>query len=157
MRNGGKTWYNSTIVLIMKMASEVGPLGHCRRFFVWWLYSNFKNGRSNLGTRYHQNDTFNLNRVHNVCAMVAKPGTIVLIMKMAYEVGPLSSCCCMKFLTSNDFGGRLSAKPVRLAVGYLRTRIWIYKSTEYCRERASGKMLGGPQVYKYPLAHHLAS
>ena len=37
--------------------------------------------------------------------MVAKPGTIFLIMKMASEVGPLSSCCCMIFLTSNDFGG----------------------------------------------------
>ena len=84
--------------------------------------------------------------------MVAKHGTIFLIMKMASKVGPLPSCYCMDFLTSNDFGGRLSANPTSLTVGYSRTRTRIYKSMVYRRERASGKTLGGPQVYKYPLA-----
>ena len=141
----------------MKMASEVGPLGHCRRVYcrhvvVWWLYSNFKKFHSNLGTRYLQYDTCNLNRVRNGGAMETKPGTIVLIMKIASEVGPLSSCCCMKFLTSNDFGGGGSANPESLTVVYLIKRTWVYKSTAYRRERASGKTLGGPQVYKYPIA-----
>ena len=131
-------------------------LGHCRRDYfrrvvVWWLYSNFKKGHSNLGTPYCQHGTCNLNRLRNGCAMVEKPGTIVLIMIMAFEVGPFSSCCCMKFLTSNDFGGRISSKPASLTVGYSRTRTRIYKSTAYRRERASGKMLGSLQVYKYPL------
>ena len=57
----------------------------------------------------------------------------------------------MKFLTSNDFGGRLSAKPESLTVGYLRTRTRMHRITAYRRERASVKTLGGPQVYKYPL------
>ena len=83
--------------------------------------------------------------------MVAKPGTIILIKKIASEVGPLLSCFCMEFLTSNYFGGRLSAKPAILMVGYLRTRTRIHKSTEYRRERASGKTLGGPKVYKYTI------
>ena len=83
--------------------------------------------------------------------MVAKPGTIILIKKMASKVGPLLSCFCMEFLTSNYFGGRLSAKPAILMVGYLRTRTRIHKSTEYHRERASGKTLGGPKVYKYTI------
>ena len=114
-------------------------------------YSNFKKGHSNLGTRYRQHGTCSLNRVRSGCAMVAKPGTIVLIMKMASEVGPLSLCCCMKFLISNDFGGRLSAKPASLPVRYSSTRTWIYKSTAYRRERTSGKTLGGHHVYKYLL------
>ena len=59
--------------------------------------------------------------------MVAKTGTFVLIMKLASEVGPLSSCFCMKFLTSNDFGGRLPAKPAILKVGYLRKNIGYTK------------------------------
>ena len=63
------------------------------------------------------------------CEMAEKPGTVVVIMEMESEVGPLSSCCCMKFLTSNDFGGRLSAKPASLTVVYSRTITWIYKST----------------------------
>ena len=83
--------------------------------------------------------------------MVEEPGTTVFIMKMASEVGPLSSCYCMEFLKSNDFGGRISAKTSILTVEYLRTRTRIYKITAYCRERASVKTLGGPQVYKYPL------
>ena len=114
----------------------------------------FQKGHWNLGTHYRQHDTCNLNRVRNGCAMVAKPGTIVLIMKMASKVGPLWLFCCMKFLRSNDFGGRLSAKPEILMVGYSRTRTRIYKSTAYCRESTSGKTLGGTRVYKYPLAHH---
>ena len=60
--------------------------------------------------------------------MVEKLGTIVLIMKMESKVGPFSLCCCMRFLTLNDFGGRLSANPESLVVGYLRKRTWIYKS-----------------------------
>ena len=83
--------------------------------------------------------------------MVAKPGIIVLIMKMESEVGPLSSCCCMIFLTSNDFGVRISVNPENLTVGYSRTRTQIYKRTAYLRGSSSGKTLGGPQVYKYPL------
>ena len=83
---------------------------------------------------------------------MAKPCTIVLIMKMVSEVGPLSSFCCTRFFTSNDFGGRISAKPASLIVVYTRTRTRIYKSTAYRRERTSGKTLGGPQVYKDPLA-----
>ena len=112
---------------------------YCRRVFVWWIYSNFKKYHSNLGTHYRQHDTCNLNRVRNGCAMVAKPGTIVLIMKIAYKVEPLPSCCCMIFLTSNDLEGNISAKPTSLTVGYSRTRTRIYKSTAYRRERASGK------------------
>ena len=56
-------------------------------------------------------------RICNGCAMVTETGTIVLIMKMASKFGSLSSFCCMKFLTSNDFGGRLSDNPVSLKVG----------------------------------------
>ena len=80
--------------------------------------------------------------------MMEKPVTIVLIMKMASVVGILSSCYCMKFLTSSDFGGRISSQPARLTVGYLRTRTGIYKSMAYLKERTSSKTLGGPQVYK---------
>ena len=112
----------------------------------------FQKYRSNFGTRYLQHDTFNFNRVQNGCTMVAKTGTIVLIMKIAYKVEPLPSCCCMIFLTSNDLEGNISAKPTSLTVGYSRTRTRIYKSTAYRRDTASGKTLGGPQVYKYPLA-----
>ena len=83
--------------------------------------------------------------------MVAEPGTIVLIMKMESEVGPLLSCCCVKFLTSNDFGKRLSANPESLIGGCLSKRAHIYKRKVYRRERKIRKTLGGPQVYKYPL------
>ena len=117
----------------------------------------FKNVRSNTGTRYFQHDTWNLNRVCNGCTMVEKPGTIVLIMKMASKVGPLSLCFCMKFLTSNDFGGRLSANPSSLTVGYSRTRTRIYKSTAYRRESESSKTLGGTQIYKYPLLYNTST
>ena len=109
----------------------------------------------NLVTRYHQDGICNLNRVQNGCAMVIKPSIIVLISKIASKVGPLLLVCCMNFLTSNDFGGRLSAKPASLTVGYLRTKAWIYKSTAYCREITTGKMLGGTQVYKYPLGESM--
>ena len=68
-------------------------------------------------------------------------------------MGNWSSCFCMKFLTSNDFGGRLSAKSESLTVGYSRTRTQIFKITAYCRKRIGGKSLGGPQVYKYPLVY----
>ena len=61
----------------------------------------------------------------------------------------------MEFLTSNNFGGRLSAKPSIFTVGYSRTITWIYKVTAYLRERTSGKTLGGPQVYKYFLELHV--
>ena len=47
----------------------------------------FQKGHSNLGSRYRQHDTCNLNRVRNGCAMVVKPGTIVLLMEMASAVG----------------------------------------------------------------------
>ena len=117
-------------------------------------YIQISKVHSKLVMRYFQHDKWNLNRVWNWCAMVAKPVTITLIIKMASEVGPLLLCCCRKFLTSNDFGGRLSAKQASLTVGYPRTRTRIYKSTVYHRERAGGKMSGGPQVYKYPLAVH---
>ena len=101
---------------------SVGPLEHyrrvyCRRVVVWWLYSNFKIFIQTLVHIIFQHDTLNLNRVHNGRAMVAKPGTIELIMKMASEVGQLLSCCCIKFLTSNDFEGRISAKPEVFMVG----------------------------------------
>ena len=43
------------------------------------------------------------------------------------------------------------SKPASLMVGYSRTKIRIYKIIVYRRERASGKMLGSLQVYKYPL------
>ena len=46
---------------------------------------------------YLQHDTFNLNMLRAGSAMVAKPGTIVLIMKVASKVGLLLLCCCMKF------------------------------------------------------------
>ena len=75
-----------------------------------------------------------------------KPGTIILIMEMASEVGPLLLCCCMKFLTPNDFGGRISANPVSSTDEYLRTRNRIDKIIVYRRERNSGNMLGGPQA-----------
>ena len=52
----------------------------------------FQKRYSNLGIRYCQHDTCNLNRARNGCAIVAKPGTIVLIMKITSEVGPLLSC-----------------------------------------------------------------
>ena len=106
----------------------------------------FQKGHSNLSTRYRQHDKCNLDRVRNGCAMAAKPGNIVLIMKMASEVGTFLSSCCMKFLTSNDFGGRLSAKPAILTVGYSITRTQIYKITAYRRELPSGKTLGRTQV-----------
>ena len=71
-----------------------------------------------------------------------KPGTIVLIMKMESEVGPLLLCCCMKFLTPNYFGERISANPVSSIDEYLRTRNRIDKIIVYRRERKSGKTLG---------------
>ena len=114
-------------------------------------YSNFKKGHSNLGTRYRQHGTCSLNRVRSGCAMVVKPGTFFLIMKMVSEVGTFSPCCYMRSLTPNDLGGRLSAKPASLTVRYLRTRTWIYKITAYRRKMKSLKMLEGPQVYNYPL------
>ena len=132
-------------------------MGHwCRvyicRVVVWWLYSNFKKGHSKVGTHFWKNDTWNLSRVRNGCAMVEKSGTIVLIIIMAFENGQLSSCCCMEFLTPNEYVGRLFANPVSLSTGYLRTRTKIYKSTANCRERASGKKLGSTLNYKYPLS-----
>ena len=60
--------------------------------------------------------------------MLAKYGTIVLIMKTASKVGPLLSCCCIFFLKSNDFVGGISSKPGSLMVGYLRTITRIYKA-----------------------------
>ena len=130
---------------------------HCHHvyrscFILWWLYLNFKKVHSKLVTHYFQHKTCNLNRVRNGYTMVTKPGTIFLIMKMASKVGPILSCFCMKFLASNNFGGRLSAKPASLTVGYLRTRTRIYKSREYCRGITSGNTLDIPQVYKHPLA-----
>ena len=93
----------------------------------------FKKCRSNLVMHYRHHDTGNLNKLLNRCAMVVKPGTDFLIIKMASKVGPLPSCYCMKFLISNDFVGSLSAKLESLTVGCSSTRNRIYKHTVYRR------------------------
>ena len=148
MRNGGKTWYWDRNELADIWSWAIGPLSSFLLSSCCCMMTLFKFQKvhSNLGTRYLQHDTCNLNRVHNGCTMVVKPGTIVLINKMASEVGLLSFFCCKNLLTSNEFGARLSSKPESLTVGYSRTRTWIYKITAYFRERASVKTLGGPQI-----------
>ena len=62
---------------------DIGPLLLCLLSSCCCIITLFRFQKvlSNLGTRYCQHDTCNLKRVRNVCTMVAKPGTIVLIMK----------------------------------------------------------------------------